>query len=603
MILVEISASKDVVFTDTDGVAWVSTADVEWVDSSGTRTLYLSLDGQALDHYWDALISSFSSPSYSTEQDYGGYASMNFGQITISPDAFSSEWPPPVQGSIVIKNTETTEDAAVDLFVGDIYLTQFSETDVTYDLNARKYTQKLLRLGIDYNGDHVPYPRAFGKITHVEPLRLADDVSDQPQYHLGGISTTRKSVTISCFTLASAGTKTQVTTTSAHGFSTGNSIIIEGTVNFDETHVIESASGSVFTIDVTYPTDGSEDLPVYAHAMLSGSFAVYDDGVPIQSNVTVNVGGTFSLIASPVGTVTISGTSVYTTLLEVVTWCQGELSGVDSVGSTYSRGTSPDVSFWADSQMPIIDFMSDICAFFTHYFYIKSNILYLGDMLLDNGSTTLDEYGYFTASYSVNDAISQIVAKWVTHKAVEERVVGGGSAVYVKDIENAVAESLYTIDSGTTTGTDPNYLVDSGAAFIGIGVLVGQVVMNTTDDTSSVIISVSGTRLEIEDDIFVSGDDYRIGPSFPYGQDLDLTPYHDIKNNVSAALQNILSVMSKNTADITIPVSSSLPDPGTKITFTDTRMVSGVSTYIRARTISYDFENYQVIITGEGVIT
>lgn len=600
-LLIEISASKVVTWKDTTGVVWMGTADVIWKDQEDSSTLYLSLDGEALDHFWDAYISSFSSPQYTTAKDYGGFVELSFGQINFSPDTFKNNWPPPKQLTIITKYTSTTEIAAVEIFSGDIYLNSFTEDNVTYRINAPKYTQRLLNLGVDYNGDTVPYPKAFGAVTHVEPLRLADDGASRPTYHLGGLGTTADAKTITCFTYSAAGAKTKVTTSAAHGWSNGNSITINGTINFNDAHTIESASGSEFVIPVAYPTDNSETLPLHACAFLSGSFAVFDDGVPIQENVVINGNGTFSLTASPVGKITISGTGSETDLLGVVAWGQNRLSGVNAIVSTNARGTSPAISYWATSQMPVIDFLSDICAFFTHYFSIKGGTLTLGDMLLDNGSETLTESDYFVASYSTRNAVSQIKSSWVTHKAFNGFVDEVRIARYIKDTENTVVESLYTVSSGTTDGTQAKKLVDSGATFSSDGVKIGHVAQNTTDDTTTEVVAVSETALELEDDIFVLGEGYVVGPSFPYGQEITIEPYHDTKSNVSIALQNIMSVLNKDVAEVSIPISTTLPDAGKKITFPDTKLVVDTSSYIRARSLTYDFDNDTVVIGGEGV--
>ena len=127
------------------------------------------------------------------------------------------------------------------------------------------------------------------------------------------------------------------------------------------------------------------------------------------------------------------------------------------------------------------------------------------------------------------------------------------------------------------------------------GIIAGHVVQNTTDDTTSVVVSVTETSLQLEDDIFVSGETYIVGPSFPYGKELTVTPFHDAKSNVSTALTNILSVLNKDTAEFRIPISSTLPNPGKKMTFSDTQMIVDTSTYTGAATGgSATLINYEV---------
>ena len=68
----------------------------------------------------------------------------------------------------------------------------------------------------------------------------------------------------------------------------------------------------------------------------------------------------------------------------------------------------------------------------------------------------------------------------------------------------------YAIDSGTTTSTTSNKLVDSGGAFTGL-VSVGDAVLNTTDTTYAYVTAVdSNSTLTLDSDIFTSSENYRI---------------------------------------------------------------------------------------------
>ena len=600
-LLVEIAGSQNVVWKDTPGVVWVRTAPVIFKDQEGSTTLRVSLLPEEKEHFWHAYISSFTAPQYSTAKAWGGFCELTFGQIHLSPEAFTGNWPPPIQCTIEVRHTETTEVASTLVFSGDIRRDTFDPEGVTYQIKGPKYTTRLLDIGPNYAGDTVPYPKAIGTVTHVEPLRVAD-VGGYPTYLLSGLATTAQAQVVIGFSSASAGTKTQVTTNSPHGWGNGTSVTLVGTTNFNGAHTIESASGSVFTIPVAFPTTNSEDLPLHASAYISGGFSVCDDGVPIQTNVTNITSTTFSLSSSPVGVVTMSGTAAQTTLLEVMTWGCTRM-GLAGIISTNARGTSPDVSKWLDSQMFMTDFFTEICSFFTHFCPIKAGTLTLGDMLLDNGTATYTEDTYFRSSYGTRNAVSQIKAAWTSHEASMERVGEVTKAKYIKEVQNTVIESLYTVSSGTADGTGTKKLVDSGATFLTDGVLIGHVAQNSTDDTTAVVIAVAETALELDSDIFVSGETYVVGPSFPDGQAETVEPYHTTRANVSAALQNILKVVSKDVAEISIPISGTLPEPGMEITFSDTHTPSDMTIVINARNLTYDFDAHKIIATGEGTIS
>jgi hypothetical protein len=69
-----------------------------------------------------------------------------------------------------------------------------------------------------------------------------------------------------------------------------------------------------------------------------------------------------------------------------------------------------------------------------------------------------------------------------------------------------------TYASGTADGTSTNKLIDSGATFTDEATTgVGMAVLNDTDVTRSHIVTIdSDTELTLEDDIFVSGEDYTL---------------------------------------------------------------------------------------------
>ena len=68
----------------------------------------------------------------------------------------------------------------------------------------------------------------------------------------------------------------------------------------------------------------------------------------------------------------------------------------------------------------------------------------------------------------------------------------------------------YSIDTGTTTSTTANKIVDSGGSFTSI-VNIGDAVMNITDGTYAYVTTVdSNTTLTLDADIFTSGEEYRI---------------------------------------------------------------------------------------------
>jgi len=79
--------------------------------------------------------------------------------------------------------------------------------------------------------------------------------------------------------------------------------------------------------------------------------------------------------------------------------------------------------------------------------------------------------------------------------------------------------------SGTTTSTTANKLVDSTKTFT-TTILVGDVVNNTTDNTTAIVLSIdSNTTISLSIDIMESGENYNIGEISPYGNVTSPSPY------------------------------------------------------------------------------
>ncbi len=87
------------------------------------------------------------------------------------------------------------------------------------------------------------------------------------------------------------------------------------------------------------------------------------------------------------------------TLVDVATWfCNAARLNL-TLDSTYARAVSPDVKFTLSGEQLAINLFSDICAFFTHCFYISGTTLYLIDMLAAAGSQTITEFDFFPSEY------------------------------------------------------------------------------------------------------------------------------------------------------------------------------------------------------------
>lgn len=424
-------------------------------DDFVTYMEFLSMEGIALTHWWDNKVIRFDNINYQVAEEHGGYSRLGFGRIEFAWDLFTNDWPPPVTAKIKIKYTATTEAAAEVLFFGTLYIVSIDRTQITYELFEQPFDVDLLTEAENFDGETVPLPRAFGTVTHANPVRKAN--ISTPCYYLGGI---------------------------------------QGSTGTD--------------------------------------WHVYDDGVDICANVTLVTGDTFQLTATPVGEVTLTGAGAQSTVADILSWGCGASFLNLTLASANARSPSPVVKHWADSQQKLTDFLSDICAFNTHLFYVSGATCTLVDMLANPSSRTITEFDFFPAKYHYNIPVKKITAGWTIGEAGEWSATSTGeaAAVYVKRTAKEVVKKS----------------------------------------------------------------------SYPYGKEMDITPYHDGRVSIATALNNILTVLHKPKCNLRLPLQGSLPTPGEKISWTDASLHISTDVTINCRSIHYDFNNEEVIIEGEGTI-
>lgn len=102
----------------------------------------------------------------------------------------------------------------------------------------------------------------------------------------------------------------------------------------------------------------------------------------------------------------------------------------------------------------------------------------------------------------------------------------------VKHILKDHASFTMSKSAGTSTLTTANKLVDSAANFTVDGIVVSDVVINTTDNTSTTVSAVdSSTTLSLNDDIFASGEYYEAGE-----KDMDLISFKESKDESESSI-------------------------------------------------------------------
>ncbi|MBW1777095.1 MAG: hypothetical protein JRJ54_05805 [Deltaproteobacteria bacterium] len=109
-------------------------------------TVYrLSMEGIALEHFFDPFVMSFSPVKRMLSEDHGGYAALDFGSIGLSPELFGADhaatWPPPAACPIELLYTASSEAAAETLLIGTAHLAKINRKSVEYGLHGPAYDE------------------------------------------------------------------------------------------------------------------------------------------------------------------------------------------------------------------------------------------------------------------------------------------------------------------------------------------------------------------------------------------------------------------------------------------------------------------------------
>jgi len=203
---------------------------------------------------------------------------------------------------------------------------------------------------------------------------------------------------------------------------------------------------------------GQDSTAMYQQYSAGGLLAcsVYDDGVDVTSNASAISGNVFTYNVQPVGELTISGTSPYIYTHTIFPYLCG--ASFLNLGCNMAFAGTSQIDRWVTEQINVIDFLSNIAAAETIYFWVQSGVLnvrsftagYSPAVVVDVADDTLEGTDYF---YS--QPISIFRSKWKQRVAVEESI-----GKYVKETDQEeTATTVYPygseieIDTFTETRT------------------------------------------------------------------------------------------------------------------------------------------------------
>ena len=490
-------------------------------------TLRISNDELELEHYWEPWVTKIDNISFTMEYKYGGVLLPEWGSISISAKAFDSVNElqiPPKFIYLQVEYTQTTEAAATTLIsnaVGE--LVNSDDLEVTYNIYIEdildiplldKTSSITARATTSYDGVDVVIPRAIGEIIYQAPLRLNDyDIDSsagfaKPTYHTG---------------------------------------YLQGTKHTD--------------------------------------WHIYDDGVDICSNATVGNSGTtgadtFYLDYEAVGEVTVSGYGTFPMSTGITDAIDAILSlkilTVTGV-ATYERSGASEISDWVDSQILLRQYISKLAACHAHLLNLSivldsGFVLFYCVKLEHAFSPTVSVWtdNEFLPVNIENDASPITILK--TNYPYREQVDEGGR-VFVKEVINElvrVNSAYWEGVSENTSSSASDVLLDTGVAawftripasnatnlWLGSDqIRNGHYVLNIDDQIDSYVVSILNEHeLQLNDDIFVGGENYEIGYKFKHGQELSVDSLSLDEDTINDNLKFIMNFLHQRFWDVSIPM-------------------------------------------------
>ena len=99
----------------------------------------------------------------------------------------------------------------------------------------------------------------------------------------------------------------------------------------------------------------------------------------------------------------------------------------------------------------------------------------------------------------------------------------------------------------------------------------------------------------------VQGPTYTRTSAYAYGRSVSIsTDYEDTEADINSAYDDIITILNRARIRFRIPFDQAPPDPGEKLTFTDTRTKGTTVGTVYARNLGYNFIGEKITIEGDG---
>ena len=170
-------------------------SDSVFVFEDAVDIMRISSEKVADAHYWSPDILDMEPVAYRCDYKYGGFVRpQDRSSVTISMKAFVDKgwWIPEIIYVGTIYYTPDTEENAVSIMSCTLYRNKINPPlSITFDIYPEAHVVNLLSEAVDYNGDTVPLPMAFGNVEYVKPVRLPDAGGGNRRYSSCGMVGTK----------------------------------------------------------------------------------------------------------------------------------------------------------------------------------------------------------------------------------------------------------------------------------------------------------------------------------------------------------------------------------------------------------------------------
>ncbi len=188
---------------------------------------------------------------------------------------------------------------------------------------------------------------------------------------------------------------------------------------------------------------------------------------------------------------------------------------------------------------------------------------------------------------------------------------------------NVILGASYSLDADTSKSDSDNapyinytdkgdqVIIDSlskacacAAHFFYIDGTIAYLVDMLSDNGSREITEFDFFPSSYRDDVpystFTCGDTSSQG-SYSYGKSLSITPvFSAAGSEITKGLQRIIQTLEAPRVTLKMPITADIPKFGERLYWTDESLGQPLQAWMRVRSLSYDFDNEQLVIEGEG---